>query len=184
MKLFMTLGLFVLAIVGCTPTAEVLPTLIPSPQPAASATSTSIPTTAPTEIPVERPTLPPTWTPVLEASATPVPPTNTPIPAYTAIPTLVACATFDIDREKSAATFTAGQPAQVYWTPVQGAARYRIRVIDGFNNELFADYSVDPTYIFRPGSLEAGKRYAWKVYPEDSLSRQMCVALTEELASN
>lgn len=184
MKRLTTIGLIVFAIAGCTPQAEVLPTLIPSPQPAASATSTVIPTTSPTEVPVDRPTLPPTWTPVVEASATPVPPTNTPVPAYTAIPTLVACASFDIDREKSAATFSADQPAQVYWTAVQGAARYRIRVIDGFNNEVFADYSVDPTYIFKPGSLEAGKRYAWKVYPEDSLSRQMCVALTEEIASN
>ena len=171
------------AIVGCSPQAtDVIPTLIPTPLPAVAATETPIPTVAPTQAPVERPTLPPTWTPSVEPTDTITPATETPIPQITAAPTLAACVPFDIDRNKSAATFTVGQPTQVFWVAVQGAARYRIGVLDGSNQEIFLDYSIEPTFTFPSDLFEAGKRYAWRVYPEDSLSRQMCFAVTGDMS--
>ncbi len=183
MKRIVAIAILGLTIAGCGPqTAEVLPTLIPTPRPALSATETPIPSVEPTQVQSERPTLPPTWTPSVVPTNTFIPPTETPIPVFTALPTLVACGPFDVDRDKSAATFKVGQPAQVYWTPVHGAVRYRIGVLDGTNQEIFMDYAVDPTYTFNPDLFEAGKRYAWKVYPEDSLSRQMCLAVTGDMS--
>lgn len=100
----------------------------------------------------------------------------------TPIPPLAACNSFDVEREKSAATFVVGTPTQVYWSPVEGAVRYRILVLDAFNSEFFVDYAVDPTYIFKPDLFFADQRYAWKVSPEDSLGRQICLAVTGELS--
>ncbi len=185
MKWIMVIAIFVFAVAGCAPqAAEVLPTFIPTPQPAAAATETPPPTVAPTEVPVERATLPPTWTPSVEPSLTPIPVTDTPIPLWTPIPTLIACGPFDVDRDKSAAKFTAGTPIQVFWTPIQGAVRYRISVIGDFNQEIFFDYAVDSNYTFKSDLFEAGKQYLWKVYPEDSLARQMCFAVAGDLSSN
>ncbi|MBI1280055.1 MAG: hypothetical protein GC179_18145 [Anaerolineaceae bacterium] len=187
MKRIIGLLLFMLAASGCgsqQPT-EVLPTLMPTPQPAAAATETPVSTVAPpTQVPVDRPTLPPTWTPSVEPTNTLIPPTNTPLPLATPIPTLVACGPFDVDRDKSASTFTVGTPTQVFWTPIQGAVRYRIFVIGDFNQEIFSDYAVDASYTFKPDAFEAGKQYLWKVYPEDSLARQMCFAVSGDLSSN
>jgi hypothetical protein len=186
MKRIIGIAIFALALVGCgsqQPT-EALPTLIPTPQPAAAATNTPVATVAPTEVPVDRATLPPTWTPSIEPTDTTVPATNTSVPLSTPIPTLVACGPFDVDRDKSASTFTVGTPTQVFWTPVQGAVRYRIGVIGDFNQEIFFDYAVDANYTFKPDLFEAGKQYLWKVYPEDSLARQMCLAVAGDLTSN
>ncbi|MBA3873619.1 MAG: hypothetical protein H0X30_31185 [Anaerolineae bacterium] len=183
MKRIIAIGLFGLLMVGCTPKAtEALPTLIPTPQPVSPATETPVPTVAPTEDLSSRATLPPSWTPSEAPTDIPIPATETPLPQITAIPTLVACGPFDVDRTKSAATFTVGQPAQVYWTPVQGAVRYRIGVLNAFNQEIFMDYAVDATYTFKPDLFEAGTRYAWRVYPEDSLGRQMCLAVTGDMS--
>lgn len=184
MKRVIAIGLLALFAAGCGPkTDEVLPTLIPTPQPALPATNTPVATVVPpTQVESVRATLPPTWTPSEVPTITVIPPTDTPIPQSTAIPTLVACGPFDVDRDKSASTFTVGQPATVYWVRVQGAVRYRIGVLDGSNQEVFMDYALDPTYTFKAGLFEKGKRYAWRVYPEDSLSRQMCLAVTGEIS--
>jgi hypothetical protein len=184
MKWFIAIVLVALLMAGCGPQAtEVLPTLMPTPQPAPSTTDTPVPAVTPTqEVDAGRPTLPPSWTPSDVPTNTVIPPTDTPIPQVTALPTLVACGPFDIDRSKSAATFKVGQPVQVYWVPVQGAVRYRIGVLDGTNQEIFMDYTVDPTYTFKPDLFEANKHYAYKVSPEDSLGRQMCFAVTGEMS--
>jgi len=184
MKRILFIGILGLLMAGCGPQApEVLPTLMATPQPASPATATLVPAVTPTqEVESVRATLPPTWTPSPVPTDTFIPPTQTPIPQVTALPTLVACGPFDVDRNKSAATFTVGQPTQVYWVPVQGAVRYRISVLDGTNQEIFVDYAVDPTYTFEATLFEAGKLYAWKVYPEDSLSRQMCLAVTGDMS--
>ena len=174
----MVLGLLM---AGCgQQPAEVIPTLMPTLQPPPAATNTAVPTITPTEVQDNRATLPPTWTDVPTDTA--IPPTETPVPASTAIPTLAACGPFDVDRDKSAATFKVGTPTQVFWVPVQGAVRYRLGVIDAFNQEIFTDYAVDSTYTFKPDLFESGKRYAWEVYPEDSLGRQMCVAVTGDMS--
>lgn len=184
MKRIIAIAILGLLIGGCgQQPAEVIPTLIPTGLPPPPATDTAVPSVAPTmtvEAQSDRPTLPPTWTDA--PTDTPVPPTQTPVPAFTAIPTLLACGPFDVDRNKSAATFKVGTPTQVFWVPVQGAVRYRLGVINAFNQEIFTDYAVDPTYTFKPDLFEAGKRYAWKVYPEDSLGRQMCIAVTGDIS--
>jgi hypothetical protein len=94
--------------------------------------------------------------------------------AGSAKPTLAVCGGFAADRERSAAAFTPGNPVQVYWTPVDTAARYRISLINDSGDELFMDYSLEATYTFRGDLFEKDKRYAWSVYPEDSLNQQMC----------
>jgi hypothetical protein len=168
------LGLVLL--VGCQQAAnQSLPTIMPT---AAATTEvgaeTAVPTTEATQPPLDRPTLPPTWT------VSPVPteaPTSTVDLTSQSVqdqPTLVVCGTFAVDRERSPATFTPGNPVQVYWTAVDTAARYRISLIDEQGLELVLDYTREPTYTF-PGELfERGKRYAWSVYPEDAINQQMC----------
>lgn len=185
-KLFSLLVLLAL-VAACTPQPEeVLPTLMPTGQPIVPAASNTpaedVPTAAPTNPPSERATLPPTWTSSPEPTATFVPPTETPVPLFTAIPTLVACGSFDVDRNQSAATFVVGTPTQVFWTAVQGASRYRISVINATNEEIFFDYAIDATYTFKPDQFATGERYAWRVYPEDSLLRQMCLAVTGDMS--
>jgi hypothetical protein len=184
MKRIIAIVILGLVVTGCgSQTPEALPTLIPTQTPLPAATNTTVPAVTPTDDLSDRPTLPPTWTPFVEPTDTIAPPTETPLPESTAIPTLVACGPFDVDRNKSAATFTVGQPTQVYWVPVQGAARYRISVLDAFNQEIFSDFAIDPTYTFKPDQFEAGKHYAWKLYPIDTLGRQMCFAVTGDMQS-
>lgn len=186
MKKLFSILMSLLLVAACTPQPEeALPTLMPTGQsivPATATVDSAAPTNAPTNPPAERATLPPTWTSSPEPTITLVPPTETPVPLFTAIPTLVACGPFDVDREKSAATFVVGTPAQVFWTAVQGASRYRIGVLNGFNEEIFFDYAIEPTYTFKPDQFEEGQRYAWRVYPEDSLLRQMCLAVTGDMS--
>src|SRR5262249_13864468 len=133
---------------GCRqPESQTLPTIAPSAAPNQVATSTAAATLPPTEPPLDRPTLPPTWT----ASPPPTqPPTATiDVAAQSAKPTLVACGGFAADRERSDKTFTPGNPVQVFWTAVDTAARYRISLIDDQGNELFMDYALQPSYIFK-----------------------------------
>jgi hypothetical protein len=39
---------------------------------------------------------------------------------------------------------------------------------------VLLDYTREPTYTFRAELFEKDKRYAWSVYPEDSINQQMC----------
>lgn len=173
----------VFTLVGCSQAEDALPTLMPTALPPTEVTSTeAAPEIVATPIPIERPTLPPTWTPSPVPTETPIPPTPTTPLVLTPVPTLIACGTFDIDRENSASTITIGQPVQVFWTPVDGAMRYRIFLLDERGFEVHVDYSVDPTFTFTPDLFRAGRRYAWEVYPEDNLARQMCIQIAGELA--
>jgi hypothetical protein len=106
----------------------------------------------------------------------------TSMPSATAlgVPTLESCGAFNVDADRSTATLTAGQPAVAVWVPVQGAVRYRIELIDEFGMQLMTDYAVEPTYSFPADLFETGKRYGWSVYPEDSLSQQMCYSVGGE----
>jgi len=152
------------------------PTLAPSP-------TQEIITPLPTATEIKRATLPPTWTPVQESAptATEVVPTqiiNTSIPPPTA---LEACATFGEDRTLNKRTYTAGQPAQVFWTPVQGAVQYSISLVDQAGKSLFVDYTADTNFTFDGTLFEAGKLYGWEAYPIDNIGQQMCLARGAEL---
>lgn len=181
--LFVVMLISIAFIAGCTgqPT-EVLPTLAATPLAVQEATAITVSTAAPTPTPLQRATLPPTWTSSPEPSQTPIPPTNTPIPTVKPVSTLVVCATFVVDRERSPGTFVVGQPLQVYWSTVEGASRYRIVILDEFGTEIFAGYAVDATFTFAADQFEAGKRYIWTVYPEDALRQQMCIGISGELS--
>lgn len=174
-KWFMVLFLLVLA-TGCDQQSQqTLPTIAPSftPLPATEVQLTAEATVAPTE-PAERPTLPAAWTSSPVPSPTPVTPTAT-VPGQQLLPTLVVCGNFKVDPTQNSTTFALGTAPQVYWTAVPTAGRYRIGLIDDKGDEIFMDYTLDNTYVFRADLFEKGKRYAWEVYPEDSLNQQMCL---------
>ncbi len=193
---------FALAACGGQPASQTLPTLIPTPggvQPSATPTVASAEsTTEPTQVPLPltRPTLPPTWTPAPGdqtnstdntavtnqplATAT-LAVSDTPAPVATEVPTLVVCGGFVANRNKSTSTFTVGATPQIFWTNVDTAARYRIRLLDDTGAELFVDFSLQPTYTFRADLFQKNKVYAWSVYPEDSLGQQMCTERGAEL---
>lgn len=178
---------FMLAACG-QPSTQTLPTLIPTPggvQAQPTETEAVVATVQPTQEPLTRPTFPPTWTPSAGGdtstdngsgtdSAAPTTPPGTPIPIPTEQPTLVVCGGFVADRARSTSSFTLGTTPQIFWTKVDTAFRYRIRLLDDTGAELFVDFSLDPTYTFKADLFERGKVYAWSVYPEDSIGQQMC----------
>ncbi len=188
MKLFLFILVLTAVLVGCGQQSQELPTLAATAIQAVDSTPTALP---PTEIPQGRPTLPPTWTPSIEASQPEVTSTDPPSPVLQVAATLPACATFDVDREKSTSTIIAGEEPLAVWTPVQGALRYRIRLINEFGDVLLLtnDFGeklqslivLESTYSFDVDLFEPGKRYGWGVYPEDSLGQQMCDEIGAEL---
>lgn len=171
---------------ACQPEAEVLPTLAPT---LVQETVTEEPTEPPATlvtatVPPERATLPPTWTPPASApTETFVPASVAPLPTVPPPPSpLAVCATFGVDVALNVSPFfVLGDNPQVYWTPVEGAVSYYLRLIDESAEELFADYLVETTFTFQADFFEKDKRYAWEVYPIDNLGQQMCIAIGAEL---
>jgi hypothetical protein len=191
-RLITAIAVIGLLLASCTgnPTAEVLPTLIPTPGAATPPSQTPVPeqpTVPPTAEPLTRPTLPPTWTPdSVQLAASGVPTVTpevsaTPIIVATVMPTLVVCAGFVADRANSTSQFKIGTTPQVFWGKVDTAARYRIRLLDESGTQLFVDFALEPTYTFKADLFEKNKVYAWSVYPEDSLGQQMCTERGAEL---
>lgn len=179
--------LIVLAVLAaCQPQAEVtLPTLAPTlGQEVVTDEATEPPVTEVTAAPAERATLPPTWTPSPGApTETPLPITDTPIPTVPPPPSpLSVCAAFGVDPVRNATTFfTLGASPEVYWTPVEGAVSYFVRLINESAEELVSDYVAETTFSFPADLFERDKRYAWEVYPLDNLGQQMCIAIGAEL---
>ena len=173
-----------LVLVACQQQDQALPTLAPTLADISEATveATQIP---PTPIPAERPTLPPTWTPAVLPTQTPVPatPTLTQDEESRLMPPtpLEVCNTFGEDLQRNSRTFQPGEPATVYWTSVAGALSYYIKLIDQEGEEVFADYSAQPSYTFSADLLEPEKLYGWEVYPIDALNQQMCTTRGAEL---
>jgi hypothetical protein len=91
------------------------------------------------------------------------------------------CATFGEDRALNVRTYTIGQPAQVFWTPVEGAAQYSISLVDQTGAVLHLDYTANTNYTFDASLFEAGNLYGWEAYPIDSIGQQMCIARGAEL---
>jgi hypothetical protein len=193
-KLSAALVILALLLAACgSQSSEALPTLIPTPGGVVATKTPVQPTEPPTPEPLTRPTLPPTWTPESGVSgsdqsgntsnlATPTPESlNTLPPAATEVPTLVVCGTFVADRNRSTSTFVTGTTPQIFWSKVETAFRYRIRLLDSTGKEVFVDFSLEPTYTFRTDLFEKGKVYGWSVYPEDSLGQQMCTERGAEL---
>lgn len=144
---------------------------------AETATPEPTPTLTPTFV---RPTLQPTWTPTpmntptllpeevaaTEASAPTVPPPATIDPA---------CGTFGPDRAVMDTEFLLGESPTIAWTPVEGAALYRVLIYDqnGFqvHSELVEETSVD----VNPDVFTVAGPYGWDVEPLDGFGIQMCI---------
>lgn len=134
-------------------------------------------------VPDARPTLPPEWTNTPAPSPTPPEPTATRVPP-TPVPTREVCGAFTIDYARSTQTFSVGEQPTVYWSAVDTAARYRVLIIDANGNELYFGYTVETSFAFPPELFSSRERYGWEVYPEDSLSQQMCFRIGGELFPN
>jgi hypothetical protein len=193
-KLLPALVMIALLLAACgTQSSETLPTLMPTPGGAVATDTPMQATEPPTPEPLIRPTLPPTWTPESGVGGgdqsssdsglpTPTPESlNQPPQGATDIPTLVVCGTFVADRNRSTSTFTTGAQPQIFWSNVETAFRYRIRLLDSTGAQLFEDFSLEPSYTFPANLFEKGKVYGWSVYPEDSLGQQMCSERGAEL---
>jgi hypothetical protein len=165
-----------ISLTACAQEEAVPPTLAPSP-------TQEIITPLPTATEIKRATLPPTWTPVQEviATATEILTTevvNTPIPPPTA---LEVCTNFGEDRALNKRTYTTGQPAQIFWTPVQGAVQYSISLVDQTGTVLYVGYTADTNFTFEATLFEAGQFYGWEAYPIDNIGQQMCLGRGAEL---
>lgn len=178
-------SLMIMLVAACQPAAEALPTLAPTlVQDTATEEPTEPPVTVVTAAPPEMPTLPPTWTPSLGmATETSVPPSVTPLPTVPPPPSpLAVCAAFGVDAVRNTSTFfTLGSDPQVFWTPVEGAVSYYLRLINESAEELFSDYVVGTTFTFQSDLFQKDIRYAWEVYPIDNLGQQMCIPIGAEL---
>jgi hypothetical protein len=187
MKMFPGILVLIVVLVGCGQQSQNLPTLAATAVPVTE-TSPAMPTSS--QIPQGRPTLPPTWTPSPEANQAVEQPSDTPATVIQVVEALEACNSFDADREKSTSTITPEESPVAAWTPVQGASRYRVRLINEFGEELLLTnqfgeklpymYTTEPSYSFDIDLFEPGKRYGWGVYPEDSLGQQMCIEVGAE----
>jgi hypothetical protein len=186
-KAALTFILLCLILVACQPAPqETLPTLAASPEAEQVEATTEItaeaslePTRIPPTVARERPTLPPTWTPAATATTVPTA-THTPTPVLPPTP-LEVCNTFGEDTTKNTRTYVFGEPATVYWTGVEGAASYYVRLINAENETVFEDYTIQPSYTFKADLFEEGLLYGWEVYPLDPLNQQMCTSRGVEL---
>jgi hypothetical protein len=179
---------------GCSSQADTLPTLMPSvvpdttipSSPTAEVVATVMATEAPTNVPAVRPTLPPEWTAAPAASATPAQAQQAtaaePVVVSSPIPTLAACGTFVVDYDRTELNYTVGQPVIVAWSPVTGASRYLIQLLSSTGTELWFGYTTDTFFEFPPERFNPGGIFGWNSYPEDSLARQMCIAVGGAIA--
>lgn len=184
-SLFIIYTLFALIVVACTPQDEPLPTLVPTipldeptatlEEPTEEPAIEEAPTQAP---PAGRATLPPTWTPLPQPTDIPTPtpliPTITPfIPPDNILP--AACDAFDIDYDNTDIEFREGVSPRVSWFPVQGAIRYRVIVANASGLVIRDDiYLAETTYQFSADLFQFGQFYGWTVYPINTANDQMC----------
>jgi hypothetical protein len=176
---------------ACAPQPTATP--IPTQPPAPSAVGEPSQTLEPTWTPVERRTLPPEWTLTFTASMTPsitptVPtstpthtPTLTPIPTIDAIGTVLAgqppregCAQFRVDESISAFDFVFGSDPVVNWTAMQGAAGYKVTLLNGARDAIFETITPLLTITFSANFFAIDDIYAWEVRPLSSEALQLC----------
>lgn len=164
--------------------AQAQPTAVPTnPAPLDSAPAATT-TDSPTATPLMRSTLPPTWTP--NWTETPIVPTGTftmtpePTVDITATylitaPTLEVCANFGEDIERNSLTFPINTDPQVYWTPVEGAAIYRVTLHNAAGDVLADSFSEAPPASFDAGLFELDTNYFWEVRPFSGTGAQLCI---------
>jgi hypothetical protein len=154
-------------------------TLMPTDEPA---TSTPVPTqvASPTS---GRQEMPPTWTLTPTDTATPEPATAAPTEGVTVAAPLAACDTFGPDFTRNPTEFEVGNAVQVFWIPVDGAATYKVTLIDQMGRSITQHYTAASDYTFEAELFEAGKRYGWEVVPYNEFKDQMCYGRGDELVA-
>jgi hypothetical protein len=103
------------------------------------------------------------------------------VQALQAQPTEPGCATFADDPTRYSVTFRVGSPVTVAWLAAEGAASYRVFLIDDTGAELFDDYTSETQFVFSADLFQRGKRYGWEVYPINDLGQQFCLRRGSEL---
>jgi hypothetical protein len=144
------------------------------------------PTPPATQPPRERPTLPPTWTPTF--TVTPIEPVSTPTESLPPPPPPPAqireeCGTFAPDLGQSTERIRLGERPTLYWTPVAGAALYRLYIFDENNLELSINERTplyqwigEETFHTVPEDVfQLPIRYGWEAQPLDAAGIQICV---------
>jgi hypothetical protein len=180
-RMFQLLIVVLLAAAACTSQQSVPPTLTPSPE-----MPTEVPTEPPTARPIERATLPPTWTPAAELTNTPLPTeVAPPTPAPLVVPTLPeACNDFAPDINRSPRRYAPDQEVTIYWTVVEGAEYYSIKLFDEEGSSALLDYTAEAEFTFPAELFNEGLLYGWEAYPIDDLGNQMCLSVGMELFPN
>ena len=172
-----------IALAACTPQPAVLPTLIPSLE-----GPTEVPTEAPAAQPVERATLPPEWTAAPQVTDTPVPTSTPEIPPTVFVETgpiipaeIPGCENFGVDLTQTKRTYVRGEDVTVFWTTIDGAAFYKVMLLNNRAEEIFVVYVDTNSYVFTADKFEPGEFYGWQVHPVSPLGVQMCLTEGAEL---
>jgi hypothetical protein len=115
-----------------------------------------------------RRTLPPTWT--LDA------PTATPdfFPLAADVTPAAFCADFAPDSALNVPTFVIGTAPIIYWTPLEQAWQYRVRIYNP-QGELMLTADTGETRVQLNASLfTVPDVYAWEVVPMNEGREQLC----------
>jgi hypothetical protein len=161
-------------------------------------------TEVPSATPLNRPTLPPSWTPAQSWTPTKTPtPTITPTPTDTYTPSKTftvtqtytasntptpnatnaflqssplpdVCKTFGADPEKNKRDFTFGVSPTAYWTPVDSAAAYLVRLFDANRVTVLTQTTTETSFTFDANLFDMTMNYVWEVAPLDSDGVQIC----------
>lgn len=105
--------------------------------------------------------------------------TNTPTPNLTnaallAEPLVSECEDFAADPERNQREFTYGTAPSVYWTPVENAAVYIVRLYDVNLVTLDQATTTDTSYKFDAARFDLTGRFTWDVAPVDVDGLQIC----------
>lgn len=141
-------------------------TLTPSITPTASITLTPSNTFTPSQTFTASKTFTPTATPT--ANATNQFLLSQPLPAV--------CATFGADPDKNPRQFAYSTAPTVFWTPVETAVAYQVRLYDSNRVTLLTETTTETALTFASDLFAPGQNYAWDVAPLDNDGVQLCPA--------
>lgn len=170
-----------LLLVACDQTEDSSPTATAEPPTPTQEALVDTPVPPPTATEFVRPTLPPTWTPeptrtlIPAGGASTAEPENAGEPAFAPATINPACGTFGPNRAETDTEFRMGNSPRIAWTMVDGAALYRVVIINEGGLEVH-NVLVEDTFLdVNPDVFAQAGAYGWDVVPLNGFGEQMCI---------
>ena len=117
-----------------------------------------------------------TFTPSLTASQTYTPTPDLTNQALLSQPLAEVCTDFSADPTRDEGSFTFGTAPTIYWTEVETAAAYDLRLFDSNRVTVASDTTTDTEYTFDAALFNPNGFYGWEVSPLDADGVPICPA--------